>query len=134
MDSYFSLLNLSFVENNHISISTTFAKQSMINRLSNHINRNRPAPKISEVMSSNIYRHILGISWAYLQAYLQAYIQAFLQAYLRHILIVVKNVVIASPSAFSLSIFGIFCNDLRSRRDFHSLLVTWLCTFCNTWY
>ena len=53
LDSYFSLLNLSFVENNHISISTTFAKQSMINRLSNHINRNRSAPKISKVMSSS---------------------------------------------------------------------------------
>ena len=53
MDSYFSLLNLSFVENCHISIFTTFAKQSMINRLSNAINRNRSAAKISKVMSSN---------------------------------------------------------------------------------
>ena len=53
MDSYFSLLNLSFVENNHISIFTTFAKQSMINRLSNPINRNRSAAKISKVMSSS---------------------------------------------------------------------------------
>ena len=52
-DSYFSLLNLSFVENCHISIFTTFAKQSMINRLSNSINRNRSAAKISKVMSSN---------------------------------------------------------------------------------
>ena len=52
MDSYFSLLNLSFVENCHISIFTTFAKQSMINRLSNAINRNRSAAKISKVMSS----------------------------------------------------------------------------------
>ena len=55
MDSYFSLLNLSFVENCHISIFTTFAKQSMINRLSNAINRNRSAAKISKVMSSNIH-------------------------------------------------------------------------------
>ena len=52
-DSYFSLLNLSFVENCHISIFTTFAKQSMINRLSNAINRNRSAAKISKVMSSS---------------------------------------------------------------------------------
>ena len=55
MDSYFSLLNLSFVENCHISIFTTFAKQSMINRLSNAINRNRSAAKISKVMSSNTH-------------------------------------------------------------------------------
>ena len=53
MDSYFSLLNLSFVENCHISIFTTFAKQSMINRLSNSINHNRSAAKISKVMSSS---------------------------------------------------------------------------------
>ena len=53
-DSYFSLLNLSFVENCHISIFTTFAKQSMINRLSNAINRNRSAAKISQVMSSTV--------------------------------------------------------------------------------
>ena len=53
MDSYFSLLNLSFVENCHISIFTTFGKQSMINRLSNAINRNRSAAKISKVMSSS---------------------------------------------------------------------------------
>ena len=64
-DSYFSLLNLSFVENCHISIFTTFAKQSMINRLSNAINRNRSAAKISKVMSSNgdplpflLYQHL----------------------------------------------------------------------------
>ena len=36
-----------------MSIFTTFAKQSMINRLSNAINRNRSAAKISKVMSSN---------------------------------------------------------------------------------
>ena len=52
-DSYFSLLNLSFVENCHISIFTTFAKQSMINPLSNAINRNCSAAKISKVMSSS---------------------------------------------------------------------------------
>ena len=55
MDSYFSLLNLSFVENCRISIFTTFAKPSMINRLSNAINRNQSAAKISKVMSSNSY-------------------------------------------------------------------------------
>ena len=55
MDPYFSLLNLSFVANNHINIFTTFAKQSMINPLSNPINRNRSAVKISKVMSSTIY-------------------------------------------------------------------------------
>ena len=53
MDSYFALLSLSFVENNHMSIFTTFAKQSMINRLSNPINRNRSAVKFSKVMSSS---------------------------------------------------------------------------------
>ena len=35
-----------------MSIHTTFAKQSMINRLSNPINRNRSAAKILKVMSS----------------------------------------------------------------------------------
>ena len=53
MDSYFALLNLSLVENNNMSIFTMFAKQSMINRLSNPINRNRSAAKISKVMSSS---------------------------------------------------------------------------------
>ena len=41
----------SFVENNNMSIFTMFAKQSMINRLSNPINRS--AAKISKVMSSS---------------------------------------------------------------------------------
>ena len=54
MYSYFTLLNLSFVENSHICIITTFAKQSMINRLSNPINRNRSAAKILKVMSSSV--------------------------------------------------------------------------------
>ena len=45
------------VENYHISIFITFAKQSMINRLSNPINRNRSAAKISKVMSSTLYTH-----------------------------------------------------------------------------
>ena len=36
-----------------ITILTALAKQSMINRLLNLINRNRSAPKISKVMSSN---------------------------------------------------------------------------------
>ena len=58
MESYFSLLNLSFVENCHISISTTFAKQSTINRLSNAINRIRSAAKISKVMSSSPNPHL----------------------------------------------------------------------------
>ena len=53
--SYFSLLNQSFVKNYHISIITMFEKQSMINRLSNPINRNRSAATISKVMSSNHY-------------------------------------------------------------------------------
>ena len=52
-DSYFTLLKLSFVKNYHLSTFITFAKQSMINRLSNPINRNRSAAKISKVMSSN---------------------------------------------------------------------------------
>ena len=64
MDSYFSLLNLSFVENFHISIFTMFAKQSMINRLLNPINRNRSAAKISKVMSSS-NKPILGEGCAY---------------------------------------------------------------------
>ena len=55
MDSYFSLLNFSVVENYHVSIFTMFEKQSMINRLSNPINRNRSAAKISKVMSSSIH-------------------------------------------------------------------------------
>ena len=38
-----------------MSIFTTFAKQSMINQLSNPINRNRSAAKISKVMSSSGY-------------------------------------------------------------------------------
>ena len=66
MDLYFSLLNLSFVENCHISIFTTFAKQSMINRLSNAINRNHSAAKISKVMSSiwDPFAHcLLSLSW-----------------------------------------------------------------------
>ena len=57
MNSYFSLLNLSFEENYHISIFTTFEKQSMINRLSNPINCNRSAAKILKVMSSNCDTH-----------------------------------------------------------------------------
>ena len=36
-----------------MSIFTMFAKQSMTNRLSNPINRNRSAAKISKVMSSS---------------------------------------------------------------------------------
>ena len=35
-----------------------FAKQSMINQLSNPINRNRSEAKISKVMSSTNYRYI----------------------------------------------------------------------------
>ena len=64
MDSYFSLLNLSIAENYHISIFITFEKQSMINRLSNPINRNRSAAKISKVMSSSIYRFPFG-PWSF---------------------------------------------------------------------
>ena len=54
-DSYFTLLKLSFVKNYHLSTFITFAKQSMINRLSNPINRNRSAAKISKVMSSSFF-------------------------------------------------------------------------------
>ena len=54
MDSYFLIWNISFVENYHLSIFTTFAKQSMINRLSNPINRNRSAAKNLKVMSSSV--------------------------------------------------------------------------------
>ena len=43
-----------------MSIFTTFAKQSMINRLSNPINRNRSAAKISKVMSSSGQSHVGG--------------------------------------------------------------------------
>ena len=64
MDSYFSLLNLLFAENCHISIFTTFEKQSMINRLSNPINRNRSAAKISKVMSITTQRLILLLNQA----------------------------------------------------------------------
>ena len=39
------------------------AKQSMINRLSNPINRNRSAAKISKVMSSNKHRHEVLPGW-----------------------------------------------------------------------
>ena len=60
-DSYFSLLNLSFVENCHISIFTTFAKQSMINRLLNTINRNRLAAKISQVLCSSDHPPFAGV-------------------------------------------------------------------------
>ena len=54
-DSYFSLLNLSFEENCHISIFTTFAKQSMQLLIDYPINRNHSAAKISKVMSSSNY-------------------------------------------------------------------------------
>ena len=46
LELYFTLLNLSFVENYHLSNFITFAKQSMINR-------NGWAAKISKVMSSS---------------------------------------------------------------------------------
>ena len=67
--SFVVFLNLSFVENYYrsipsltmftkqsITILTALAKQSMINRLLNLINRNRSAPKISKVMSSSVHR------------------------------------------------------------------------------
>ena len=44
-----------------------FWKESMINRLSNLINRNRSAAKISQVLCSNVYRSkqriIVSIIW-----------------------------------------------------------------------
>ena len=59
MDSYFSVSNLLFMENYHLSIHMAFWKESMINRLSNLINRNRSAAKISQVLCSNIHPHLL---------------------------------------------------------------------------
>ena len=53
MDSYFSVSNLLFMENYHLSIHMAFWKESMINRLSNLINRNRSAAKISQVLCSS---------------------------------------------------------------------------------
>ena len=53
VDSYFSVLNLLFMENYHLSIHMAFWKESMINRLSNLINRNRSAAKISQVLCSS---------------------------------------------------------------------------------
>ena len=43
------------MENYHLSIHMAFWKESMINRLSNLINRNRSAAKISQVLCSNVY-------------------------------------------------------------------------------
>ena len=42
-----------------------FEEQSMINRLSNPINRNRSAAKISKVMRSSQYRSVLIDTWWY---------------------------------------------------------------------
>ena len=53
MDSYFSVWNLLFMENYHLSIHMAFWKESMINRLSNLINRNRSEAKILQVLCSN---------------------------------------------------------------------------------
>ena len=50
MDFLGNWIHISHLENNHMSIFTTFAKQSMINQLSNPINRNRWAAKISKVI------------------------------------------------------------------------------------
>jgi len=55
VDSYFSVWNLLFMENYHLSIHMAFWKESMINRLSNHINRNRSAAKISQVLCSTFH-------------------------------------------------------------------------------
>ena len=43
------------MENYHLSIHMAFWKESMINRLSNLINRNRSAAKISQVLCSNTH-------------------------------------------------------------------------------
>ena len=65
MDSYFSLLNISFVENYHISIfTTTFEKQSKINQLSNLVNRNRSAAIISQALCSISHQRM---SWSLLR-------------------------------------------------------------------
>ena len=45
-------MNLLFMENYHLSKHTASWKESMINRLSNLINRNRSAAKISQVLCS----------------------------------------------------------------------------------
>ena len=55
VDSHFSVSNLLFMENYHLSIHMAFWKESMINRLSNLINRNRSAAKISQVLCSSVY-------------------------------------------------------------------------------
>ena len=46
------------MENYHLSIHMAFWKESMINRLSNLINRNRSAAKISQVLCSNTHTKI----------------------------------------------------------------------------
>ena len=45
------------MENYHLSKHTASWKESMINRLSNLINRNRSAAKILQVLCSNQYRN-----------------------------------------------------------------------------
>ena len=55
MDSYFSFLNSLFRENYHLSIHMASWKESMINRLSNLINCNHSAAKISQVLCSDSY-------------------------------------------------------------------------------
>ena len=55
VDSYFSVSNLLFMENYHLSIHMAFWKESMINWLSNIINRNGSAAKISQVLCSTVY-------------------------------------------------------------------------------
>ena len=59
MGSYFPVLNLLFMENCHFSIHMAFWKESMINRLSNLINRNRSAAKISQVLCSSADASVL---------------------------------------------------------------------------
>ena len=48
------------MENYHLSIDMAFWKESMINRVSNLINRNRSAAKISQVLCSSKYtKHVM---------------------------------------------------------------------------
>ena len=73
MDSYFPVLNLLFMENYHLSIHMAFWKESMINRLSNLINRNRSAAKISQVLCSNINTLIFSVYLIHYPSFLYIY-------------------------------------------------------------
>ena len=61
VDTYFSILILLFMENYDLSIHMAFCKESMINWLSNLINRNRLAAKISQVLCSSDHPPFAGV-------------------------------------------------------------------------